>query len=375
MVGPAQRIQDGRGAVRHTGAGHDPGDLQKVFLGRAAQRTHRFRGVALDMLAQQVEHAAREHAARVGQRLVAQRVTVRADFVGPRRFVVHLLVGIETAEQAVFEIEVLAHDQGRVGIRPDVLVVDLVVAEQVIDQAHQERGIRAGADRRVHVRHRRDAAEARIDHHHRGLVAHLGLDRPLEADRMGLGGVAAHHQDHVGVLNIHPMVGHRATAERRRQRRHGGAVAQARLAIHADHAQRTRELEVEDAGFVARRRRGQHARAQPAVDQLALLVAFDEVGVAVVLEQAGDARIGLVPGDALPFVGAGLAHFGVSQALFAVDVVDQPRPLGTERTTADRMIRVALDVEDLRLDVLGAVAQAVHQDATAHRTVGTPTEQ
>ncbi|MPN35062.1 hypothetical protein SDC9_182556 [bioreactor metagenome] len=34
------------------------------------------------------------------------------------------------------------------------------------------------------------------------------------------------------------------------------------------------------------------------------------------------------------------------------------------------MIRVALDVEDLHLRVLGAVAQAVHQNAAADRAIG-----
>ncbi|KAG0922712.1 hypothetical protein G6F32_014549 [Rhizopus arrhizus] len=35
------------------------------------------------------------------------------------------------------------------------------------------------------------------------------------------------------------------------------------------------------------------------------------------------------------------------------------------------MVRVAFDMEDARLGVLGAIAEAVHQDAAGHRTVGT----
>jgi hypothetical protein len=48
-----------------------------------------------------------------------------------------------------------------------------------------------------------------------------------------------------------------------------------------------------------------------------------------------------------------------------VDEVEQAGALRAQRAAVDRMVRVALDVEDARLGVLGAVAQAVHQDAAA----------
>jgi hypothetical protein len=147
-------------------------------------------------------------------------------------------------------------------------------------------------------------------------------------------------------------------------------VAQAGLAVEAHHAQRAAEAEVQDAGFVGGGRRGQHAGAEPAVDALALVVLLDEVGVAIVLEQARDAFVGFVPADALPLVAAGFTHLGVLQALVRMDVVQRPCTLGAQRAAADGVVGVALDVEDPGLGVLGAVAQAVHQHAAAHRAVG-----
>src|SRR5690606_19383090 len=228
----------------------------------------------------------------------------------------------------------------------------------------------AGADRRIEVGDRGGAVEARVHHHHVGVVAGLGFHDPLEAHRVGFGRVAAHHQDDVGVLDVDPVVGHRAASERRRQAGHRRAVAQARLVLQVHHAQAAGELHVEHAGLVAGRRRAEEAGGGPAIDPLALGVPLDEVGVAVVLHQAGDAIERLVPGNPLPFIASRFAHLGVLHALRAVDVVDQTGTLGAQRATADRVIRIALDVEDAFLGVLGAVTQAVHQDAATHRAIG-----
>ncbi|MNN33400.1 hypothetical protein D3C81_1471590 [compost metagenome] len=78
----------------------------------------------------------------------------------------------------------------------------------------------------------------------------------------------------------------------------------------------------------------------------------------------------MVPGDALPRVRAWRPILRVHQALLAVDVVHQPRPFRAQRTAADRVVRVAFDMEDARFGVFRAVAEAVHEDAAAYRTVG-----
>ena len=60
-----------------------------------------------------------------------------------------------------------------------------------VDQAEQEGGVGAGADRRVEIGDGSGPAEARVHHHHRGVVLDLRFDRPLEADRVRFGRVAA----------------------------------------------------------------------------------------------------------------------------------------------------------------------------------------
>src|SRR5690606_32942797 len=127
---------------------------------------------------------------------------------------------------------------------------------------------------------------------------------------------------------------------------------------------------VEHAGLVGRRRGGQHAGGQQTVDRGALLVLFDEVGVAVILDQAGNTLDRLVPADALPLVGTRRAVLGVLQTVFTVDIVDQAGALGAQRATADRVVRVALDVEDPLLGVLRTVPQAVHQYTATDRAIG-----
>ena len=311
-----------------------------------------------------------EYAARVLQGHVLLGKAVLVQLIAPAALVVPFGRLVIAAEHALIEAVILAHDQTGVGVVLDVLVVDLVVEQQVVDHPHEEGDIGAGTDRRVHIRHGGTAVEARINHYHLGAVTYLGLDHPFEPHRVRLGGVAAHDQHHVGVLDIDPVVGHGTATEARCQGRYCRPVTQARLTVHTDDAQRTAEVEVENAGFVGGCRGGQHAGGQPAVDRGALLVLLDEVGVAVVLDQPGDTLDRVFPADALPLVRTGGAVLGVLQAVVTVDIVDQARALGAQRAAADRVIRVTLDMEDTLLGVLRSIAQAVHQHPATHRAIG-----
>ncbi|MNC31369.1 hypothetical protein D3C75_796880 [compost metagenome] len=246
VVGPAQGVEEGGGAVRHAGAGEDRADLQEIILGRTANVGDHFRGVAADVRLEQVPHTA-----RVAEAQVALGVAFFVELVGPGAAVVAALVLVVAAEQAVVEVVVLAHDQAGVGVVAHVLVLDLVVADQVIDHAHQEGHVGAGADRRVDVGHCSTAVEARVNDDDLGAVANLRLDHPFEAHRVRFGRVAAHDQHHVGVFDIDPVIGHRATAEGRRQGRDGRGVADAGLAVGAENAQRAGKALVERAGFAA----------------------------------------------------------------------------------------------------------------------------
>ncbi|MNM40130.1 hypothetical protein D3C81_509300 [compost metagenome] len=248
VVGPAQGVEEGRGLVRGAGAGEDLANLQEVVFWRAAQFADHLRGVAADVLLEQVVHAA-----GVAQRQVTAGKALLIEFVGPGAAVVAAGLGVVATEQAVVEAVVTAHDQAGIGVGAHVVVLDAVMADQVIDHAHEEGDVGASADRRVQIGDRSAAVEARVDDDDLGSVADLRLDHPLEAHRVGLGRVAAHDQHNVGVLDVDPVVGHRATAKGRRQRGHGRGMADPGLAVGAEDAQGAGEALVQRASLAAGR--------------------------------------------------------------------------------------------------------------------------
>src|SRR5271166_1751077 len=117
---------------------------------------------------------------------------------------------------------------------------------------------------------------------------------------MRLGGVASHDHDEIGVLDVRPGIGHRATAESWGQTGHRWAVSNSRLVVEGDDPQAPDDLVCEECGFVGGSRSGEEARRHPSVDRYAIFVFGDEVLVAVLLDELGDALHRPVPGDALP---------------------------------------------------------------------------
>jgi hypothetical protein len=59
----------------------------------------------------------------------------------------------------------------------------------------------------------------------------LGLDDPLEPARMRFGGITAHDQHYVGILDVDPVIRHRSTAKRRGKTCHRRAVSDPRLIV------------------------------------------------------------------------------------------------------------------------------------------------
>jgi hypothetical protein len=171
------------------------------------------------------------HATRVLQRLVDLGVAVLVELVGPGGAVVVALLVVVAGEQAIVELEVLTDDERRVGVRLHVVHVDLVVVDEVVDDAAQEGDVAAHADRRVVVGDRSRAREARVDHDELRLAMLDRLGHPLEAAGVRFGGIAAHDQDKIGVLDVHPMVGHRTAPKRRGQTGHRRGVSDTRLGI------------------------------------------------------------------------------------------------------------------------------------------------
>ncbi len=96
------------------------------------------------------------------------------------------------------------------------------------------------------------------------------------------------------------MVRHRSTAKRRGKTCHRRAVSDTCLVVECEKAPAAGHLVGDVTGFVARRRSGQHAGGKPAVYRQAVLGLFDKVGVAVVLEQLGDAGQRVVPRQEVP---------------------------------------------------------------------------
>ena len=108
----------------------------------------------------------------------------------------------------------------------------------------------------------------------------------------------------------------------------------------------------------------------PPVDRRPILVPGDEILVPVLLHQRRDAVEREIPGDLLERACAGGAIFGDLEAVRRMHDVEQRRPLRAERAAVDRMVRVALDMDDVRDRVLGPVAEPVDQDAAGDRAIG-----
>jgi hypothetical protein len=118
-------------------------------------------------------------------------------------------------------------------------VVDEVLLQHVVDQAAEERGVRSGSEPPVDVADCGGPREPGIDVDHLGPAARadaalgvqLGLHEPLEADRMGLGRIGSVDDDDVGVLDVTPVIRHRAPPECGRQTDDRGAVSDSGLLL------------------------------------------------------------------------------------------------------------------------------------------------
>src|SRR5205823_341585 len=129
------------------------------------------------------------------------------------------------------------------------------------------------------------------------------------------------------------------------------------------------DLVREIADFVAAGGCRQHAGRQPAVDGQALRRLRHEIRVPLLLHELGDTIERVIPGDRLPAIGAGRAVLRMRQAARAVDEVDQSSTLRAQGAAIDRVIRIALDMEDARSGIFRAIAEAVHENAAGDRTI------
>ena len=126
VLRPAECIQERRSFIFRAGFRNQLAHLQEVRLRRTADVFDNLRRVAGNVLFQQVPHAA-----RVLQGGVALRKAVFVQLVVPAGFVVPAFFGVITAEQAIFEVVILTHDQAGVGIGFGVFAVIFFVGHQV----------------------------------------------------------------------------------------------------------------------------------------------------------------------------------------------------------------------------------------------------
>ena len=213
---------------------------------------------------------------------ITQRVALFIKLIEPARFIVLAFFRVVAAEQAVVKLVVIANNQAGIGVVAHVFVLHAVVFKQVANHAKQECGVRARANWRVEIGHGGATVETWVNHHHGSVIFGLRFNHPLEAHRMRFRRVAAHDQHHVGVFDIHPVIGHRAAAKGWRQRRNGRPVAQSRLAVDGDHAQAAGKFTVEDPGFITGSGGTEHAGRGPAINGQPVGVLLNKVRVAVV---------------------------------------------------------------------------------------------
>src|SRR2546423_13362427 len=107
-----------------------------------------------------------------------------------------------------------------------------------------------------------------------------------------------------------------------------------------------------------------------AIDGAALRIFLDEGVVAGLFDAGGDFVEGIVPRNVFPLRATGAADLWLGQTTIIQDVLLEGSALGAKRAAVNGMVGIAFDVDDLRSDVLGAVADGVDDHAAAYRAVG-----
>src|SRR6202021_3120822 len=270
-------------------------------------------------------------------------------FIVPGEFVVNLLLGIESGKKAVFrEIKSVFDNKGGVGVVDEIVFRDAAVGYGVVDDAAEEGDVGTGTNLYIQIGVRRGAGEARIYDDGLGVAMNFGFYRPFEDAGVILGGIAAHDQHHLSILDVDPAVGHRAASECGPQTGDRWAVSNASLVFQVADPQAAHTLDGGIIKFVSIGAAAGEGYAFAAVDGFAIGVLLDECVVARLLHLLRDFFVGLIPGDVLPVGASGTADLGLEQAAVVENVLLERGAFGAKCAAIDRMVRIALDVENLR---------------------------
>ena len=149
---------------------------------------------------------ARRHPTRAGAHRRESLVVPRHRVVGPGRIVV-------AGEHPVVEREVRTDDERGIGVQLDVVLVVQLLLEDVVDQPPEEGDVGSRPDRGVEIGDGRRAGVAGVDVDDlRAALVTPDLG-PAPAAGVVLRRVGPDDEDHVGVLEIAPVVGHGAPTE------------------------------------------------------------------------------------------------------------------------------------------------------------------
>src|SRR5437763_3097760 len=201
----------------------------------------------------------------------------------------------------------------------------------------------------------------------------LCFHRPLETTRMVLGGIAAHNQHHVGVLDVDPAVSHRAASEGGPQTGDRRTVSNTGLRFEIADPQAAHGLDGEKIQFVRVSGSTNPTNRFQAIDRVAVLVFVDEGCVTRLLGPASNFVDCLIPGNVFPITCSRPSYLRLQQTTIVDDILFERCAFGTECPAIDWMIGIALDVHDLRNRVLCFVTQRVNDYATTHRAIRTST--
>src|SRR5262249_58630290 len=119
------------------------------------------------------------------------------------------------------------------------------------------------------------------------LWVQLGPHEPLEADRVRFRRIGSIDEDDVGVLDVAPVIRHRAPPECGRQTDDRGAVSDSGLLFYEHRPEATHHLGGEVAFLAAERGAAREGDTLAAIHEVALSVLGDEGGVARFLDPLG----------------------------------------------------------------------------------------
>ena len=271
----------------------------------------------------------------------------------------------------VGEAGVLMHEEGQVRPLAAEVVIPQLVLDDVVDPGEHERHVGAGTDGEPHVGagsvggktgvddDRLHAGVAQVgDHAAGGTGAVVG--RTNAPHDIGLRGRALVLRQQTGQVDL----GDRAVSERGVSR-----------AVEAELHVVTRQVALGAARLeeVAAAPHGQEACRREELGVAAATRGADKGLGALLLvvlpHDVADLVDGLLPGDALPLVGAALANalHGVLDAVGVVERLDTGETLGAHAALVHGVVGVALELDDLAVLDVGDHA-AVVKTCAAHRT-------